>query len=44
LPARQFGTKFRLVMREACQAVLGAELAREGGFYTALDQGHDAML
>jgi len=44
MPARQSGTKFRLAVREARQAVLGAEWAHEEVFYTPLDKCHDAML
>jgi len=42
--ARRSGTRFSLTTREARQAVLGAKLAREEGFYTTLDEGHDVML
>jgi len=44
MPARRFGTKFHLAMREARQAILGAELAHDDGFYTTLDEGQDALL
>ena len=44
MPAKRFGTKFHLATREARQAILGAELARDEGFYTTLDEGQDAML
>jgi len=39
MPARGSGTKFCLAMQEAHKAVLGAELARDEGLYTALDEG-----
>jgi len=42
--ARWSGSKFRLVTGEVRQAVLGVELDREGDSYTALDEGHEAML
>ena len=35
---------WHLATREARQAVLGAELAREEGFYTTWNECHDAML
>jgi len=44
MPAKRSGMKFHLATREAHQAILGAELARDEGFYITLDEGHDAML